>query len=156
MGASGACPPSPVCSCWRPHKEGSVYWWPWSHWEGALLPGRSSRQTVSVALKDPVVSFCERPPLTPEGEVPRCFPCGLGLTDSHSGSSRDAAWLCPSSRTSENTMRLCKSLQWVTRVSELGLQCTDLALSLLELISASPLLLVDAINSSPRKPRSWG
>lgn len=131
-------PPSPVCSCWRLHKEGSVYWWPWSQWEGALLPGRSSRQTVSVALKDPVVSFCGRPPLTPEGEVPRCFPCGLGLTDSLSGSSRDAAWLCPFSRRSENTVSLCKStLRLVTRVGELRLQYTGLALSPLELTCKS-------------------
>lgn len=138
-GSIGCLPSSPICSCWRLHKESSVYWWPWSQWEGALLPGRSSRQTVSVALKDPVVSFCGRPPLTPEGEVPRCFPCGLGLTDSLSGSSRDTAWLRPSSRTSENTVRLCKStLQWVTRMGELRPQCTDLALSLLKLISASP------------------
>lgn len=35
------------------HNDGSVYRWPWSQREGALPPGRSSRQTVVHGLKGP-------------------------------------------------------------------------------------------------------
>lgn len=35
------------------HNGSSVYWWPWSQREGALPPGRGSRQTVVCGLKGP-------------------------------------------------------------------------------------------------------
>lgn len=56
---------------------GSVYRWPWSQREGALLPARGGRQTLVHGLKGPAVSLCGQPhPPRKEGCL-RCFPPSL-------------------------------------------------------------------------------
>lgn len=89
MGALGTRPGSPACSCLGVHKAGSVYRWPWSQWEGVLPPGRGSRQTGSVALKDPVVSLCGRPPLPWQERCPGRFLPPQGLIASPAGLPRE-------------------------------------------------------------------
>lgn len=79
VGVLGACPSRPSLQLLEAStNEGSVYSWPWSQREGALPPGRGSRQTVLHGLKGPAVSLCGRPhPPRKEGCMGYFLPLSL-------------------------------------------------------------------------------
>lgn len=58
--------PAPALSCWRIHKDGFVYRWPWSQREGVLPLGWAAGRQSFVASKDLAVR--PRRPHTPRKE----------------------------------------------------------------------------------------
>lgn len=76
LGAGPSCPSLQLLAAST--NEGSVYSWPWSQREGALPPGRGSRQTVVHGLKGPAVGLCGRPhPPRKEGCMEYFLPFSL-------------------------------------------------------------------------------
>lgn len=110
-------PPAPARSCWRIHKDGFVYRWPWSQREGVLPLGWAAGRQSFVASKDLAVR--PRRPHTPRKErYVGSFSLPLSLPPPNLPG--DPARLHPSLGLPLEGLRLMSDLQECPEVTEVG------------------------------------